>query len=202
MVMKQHPSYDPVKGKEVIDYTRGMMETKMDAGGKLNTRGEWTKPPPTHVKLNTDGSYMSDGSAGAGMVLRDDQGKIIFAACRLLLNCADAVDAELAALEEGISLALGWSQRLLIVKTDCLEASVLIKHTTPNTSVYSSRIRSIRELLKEKEITIAKIGRKLNCVSHELPRIGRVSAKTAVWLGNFPPEVCSLANDDCNSILN
>jgi hypothetical protein len=42
------------------------------------------------------------------MVLRDSSGGVIFTACRQLINCRDAVDAELAALEEGLNLAMVW----------------------------------------------------------------------------------------------
>ncbi|KAE8785095.1 hypothetical protein D1007_41257 [Hordeum vulgare] len=39
----------------------------------------WPAPQPGYVALSIDGSFLdSDGSAAAGMILRDDKGKIIF----------------------------------------------------------------------------------------------------------------------------
>jgi hypothetical protein len=50
----------------------------------------WLKPALGWVKLTCDGSFkQEDGTAGAGMILRDDTGKVIFSACRQLFNCED-----------------------------------------------------------------------------------------------------------------
>ena len=41
----------------------------------------WKKPPPGWVKLMIDGSFCKeDGSAGTGVVLRDESGNVIFSA--------------------------------------------------------------------------------------------------------------------------
>lgn len=62
------------------------------------------------------GSYMTaDGSAVAGMVLRDATGSIILAACRYLFQCFDAYEAKVCAAMEGMSLALQWSHAPIIL---------------------------------------------------------------------------------------
>jgi hypothetical protein len=66
---------------------------------------KWVPPSPGLVKLNTDGAY-TDGHAGAGMVLRDSEGTIIFSACRALFNCRNALESELCAVMEGLSSAI------------------------------------------------------------------------------------------------
>jgi ribonuclease HI len=92
------------------------------------------------AKLNTDGSFVNAQEAGAGMVLRDHNGQVIHAVSRQLVNCADATEAELAAIEDGVAMALAWTPLSFIVETDCLEAVQLVKDNTPNTSRYASRI--------------------------------------------------------------
>jgi hypothetical protein len=43
---------------------------------------QWLKPPLGWVKLTCDGSIkVDDGTAGDGMVLRDDNGSVIFCDC-------------------------------------------------------------------------------------------------------------------------
>lgn len=70
-----------------------------------------------------DGSFrQEDGSAGAGMILRDHLGQVIFAACRFLPWCNDPLEAELAACEEGLSLAQQWSDLPIALESDCAEA--------------------------------------------------------------------------------
>jgi hypothetical protein len=68
-------------------------------------RGE--KPEPGMVKLNVHGSFLAqDGTIGAGMILRDSKGKIIFSACLSRYHCISALEAELGACMQGISLAI------------------------------------------------------------------------------------------------
>ncbi|VAI72131.1 unnamed protein product [Triticum turgidum subsp. durum] len=61
------------------------------------------------------------------MVLREDAGTIIYRSCRQLFSCHDALQAGLLALNEGLNLALQWSNLPIAVETDCLEASNLLK---------------------------------------------------------------------------
>jgi hypothetical protein len=56
------------------------------------------------MKLNTDGAFVSSREAGMGMVLRDHHGAVVAAACREAIQCQDATDAELMAIEEGVHL--------------------------------------------------------------------------------------------------
>jgi hypothetical protein len=60
------------------------------------------------------------------MILRDHKGEAVFAACRCLKSCTNALDAKLAAMEEGLTLALAWEPGDLVVETDCAEAIKLV----------------------------------------------------------------------------
>lgn len=57
------------------------------------------------------------------MAFQDSTGSTIFVACRYLMGCADAVDAELAAMVEGLALALHWSPLAITLEMDCTEAN-------------------------------------------------------------------------------
>jgi ribonuclease HI len=190
-VLKQHPNADFEKGKMVINPEMGLNRGQKRNEDRPKVREKWEAPPGELTKLNVDGSFGMDGSAGVGMVLRDNSGKVIFTACRQLFNCRDAVDAELAALEEGLSLAMVWTSRNIIAETDCAEVCELIKESTPNTSTYMTRVRAIRDLIRERAVKVSRVGRDKNCVSHELARIGRVDQKTELWLGDSPRRFAS-----------
>ena len=59
------------------------------------------------VKLNVDGTYIKETcKAGAGMILRDKTGGIIFSACRNLLHCASPLQMELETCLEGLNFAM------------------------------------------------------------------------------------------------
>lgn len=64
----------------------------------------WSRPVYGRNKLNVDGSFLND-EAGSAMVLRDHDGAVVFSVCRQLFSCNDALESELPALHEGISLA-------------------------------------------------------------------------------------------------
>jgi hypothetical protein len=50
------------------------------------------------------------------MVLRNDDGKVIF---QHAVNCNDPLEAESRACEEGLKLALHWSDKPMVVELDC-----------------------------------------------------------------------------------
>jgi hypothetical protein len=68
------------------------------------------------------GAYMDQtGIAEAGMILRRDDGSIIFSDCRALRFYSSALESELAACLEGVTRALETSSEDMIIETDCLE---------------------------------------------------------------------------------
>jgi hypothetical protein len=181
----------------VISHDQGF--SKEPTGNNRNgaKNQSWVPPDRGKAKLNADGAY-DPASAGAGMVLRDSSGKMIYAVCRHLEQCRDATEAELMAIEEGLKLALQWSNLEFSLETDCLEALELIKERTPNLSAYAFRVNVIRDLIRERNTYIAKIGRVANGVGHSLARMGRVQKRTAFWLANCPAEVVAANALDCN----
>jgi hypothetical protein len=73
-------------------------------------------PPAQHeAKLNVDGAFSGQGQEGAGIILRDDRGKVIIAACMRHDKCYDALEAELLAIEERLQLSMHWTNRSLTV---------------------------------------------------------------------------------------
>ncbi|KAE8815645.1 protein transport protein sec24 [Hordeum vulgare] len=88
-------------------------------------------PSPTpavqQVALSVDGSFDPvDGSAGAGMILRDDRGAVIFASYRKLFHCNEALEAELQAMTEGLHLAMVHSHSTIVLQVDCSGALKMI----------------------------------------------------------------------------
>jgi ribonuclease HI len=197
MLIKQAPDADVTKGKMVVRPELGFKRADHEGDGRQKVRKKWMRPEPGGTKLNTDGAFTSDGAA-TGMVLRDHQGDMIFAACRVLRHCSDATEAELLAIEEGLSLALQWTTLKIVVESDCSEAIELIKKSTPNTSAYAFRVSVIRDLIRERDVVIKKVSREANTASHELAKVGRVQGRTELWLSNVPQTVAVAIANDCN----
>jgi hypothetical protein len=199
MLTRKYSEADIIKGKMVVDHNQNPSCALSSNTGVKETLA-WTLPPQGFAKLNVDGAFTVQ-NAGAGMVLRDHVGDLIFTACRHLDTCMDALEAELAAIEEGIKLALHWSALKIIVETDCADAVELIGGKKANLSAYAFRITIIRELLRERDIVLVKINRSCNSVGHELAKIGRTQARTELWLSSFPPEAAEAIANDCNSAV-
>jgi ribonuclease HI len=197
LLIKQNPSVDVEKGKQVADYERGFRKSKGQTREPPQVKQKWNPPNLGTMKLNVDGAFSVEGNAGAGMLLRDHNGEVIVAACRQLRSCADALEAELAAMEEGLALALHWTQGAIILESDCSEAIKLVMGGGPNLSRYAMRISIIRERIKEREIGINKINRDANQASHGLAALGRIHERTAVWLRDSPPEIAEAIMADC-----
>ncbi|XBJ27380.1 hypothetical protein VPH35_004650 [Triticum aestivum] len=157
----------------------------------------WQAPAPGRVKLNVDVSYCpASGAAGAGMILRDNNGAIIFSACRNLLFCADPLQAELAACLEGLNFAMQWSPLLVDVEMDSLIAVQAIRSMKEDKSQHAMMITEAKRLLGERESSVAHISRRQNCVGHRLAEFGRVEARTVVWLKSGPANVPELCMED------
>ena len=157
----------------------------------------WTVPSLGRVKLNTDGSF-SDGIGGAGMVLRDHLGSIIFTSCRHLPFCYDVLEAELRAIMEGLMLSLQWSTLPIDIESDCLQGVSMVQSKESNRSKYAPIVLEIKEYMKERNSCITHIRRSQNIASHYMANFGRTSGRTTVWLGSGPEDVVNVCERDCN----
>jgi hypothetical protein len=144
MLIEQNPAVDVDKGKQVVDTGRGFRNNKHQVDERPQVKQKLGV-----TKLNVDEAFSQDGTAGAGMILRDHTRAVIFTACRQLRSCADTPEAELAAMEEGLALALHWTPRAIVLESDSLEAINLVSTGTPNLSRYAMRINRIRESIRE-----------------------------------------------------
>ena len=73
------------------------------------------------------GSWSADGSVGAGIILRDVTGNIIFSSCRTLFSCRDDMEVELYACMEGLSLSLQRSKQSILLEMDSISVVNLLK---------------------------------------------------------------------------
>jgi hypothetical protein len=200
MLLKQFPEADVTKGKMVLDENRGFKRGKQKEPRATMEKQKWKPPQDNEAKMNVDGTFSEDGRAGVGMVLRDSSGAVLLAACRRVTHCQDATEAELMAIEDGIQLGLQWTSMRFCVESDCADAIELIKHPSLNLSAHAFRINVIRELLEERDISLAKVHRTANTASDALARLGRIQGRTNTWFSEAPPEIAAMIDDDCSSI--
>ncbi|WMV45633.1 hypothetical protein MTR67_039018 [Solanum verrucosum] len=93
----------------------------------------WKTPPPSSYKLNTDGSALHNpGKIGGGGILRDEQGKIIYAFA-LPLGEGTNNQAEIQAASYGLNWCIqhGYNKIILEVDSELLTKWILQTATPP-----------------------------------------------------------------------
>lgn len=175
----------------------------MPAEGVISAPEEkrWRPPELGWIKLNIDGSFSMAGNAGAGMILRDHRGNVNVSACRVLYSCRDALETELCACMEGVSLALQRSDLPIVVEMDSLEAVTMISCEDVDHSIYASIVKEIKYLLSLRQSCIIHIARTQNKASDALASFARLQGRTMTWLGAGPDEVMEIVSLDCNDFL-
>lgn len=90
------------------------------------------------------------------MLLWDHEGVAIFAATRVLFNCGDPLEAEMAAMKEGLRPTLHWPDLPLFVETDCAELPKMVQSKYADRSRHVFHVNEIRGILAlERNISLA-----------------------------------------------
>ena len=66
----------------------------------------WSVPSKGWIKINVDGAFKKNGDASLGVVIRDDAGKVLLSAWRVVDNASNAEEVEILVCKEGLALAV------------------------------------------------------------------------------------------------
>jgi ribonuclease HI len=179
--LKSSTTEDIIKGKAtlVVNPTQCMNTSVV----RKESDKKWLIPSPGWVKLNCDGSFKeADGTAGGGMILRDDLGQVIFSACSFLRDCDSPLEAETRACLEGLQLALDRSDKPIQLELDCSVLLNAIKVTSLDRSPLTHVISEIKTLANgSRNIIFVKVDRSQNRASHCLANLARAEGRTVLW---------------------
>lgn len=116
------------------------------------------------------------------MIRRDDNGAMVFSACRFIERCNGALEAEILACVEGIALALHWTILPFEVETDWLTLTQMLQSREKDLSASAHLVREIRRLIDgDREISARKIHHAQNQVSHSLANKARSEVLNEFW---------------------
>jgi ribonuclease HI len=148
----------------------------------------WRKPDDGWIKLSIDGSYsVKDGRAGTGMVVRGDDGSVLFMACRALPNCKDPLEAEFEACLEGLRKTRRHSQLPLTVESDSALLVEAVNSPNADRSSLHSLVNDIRHVISmDNNCVVLKVSRTQVRVSDALANFARSQDRTMTWLGSGP----------------
>ena len=89
--------------------------------------------------------------------MRDEAGRIIFAACKALYSCNDALEAELSACLEGLSSSVQRTDMPIEVEMDSSVAVSMITCGDIDRLIYLSLVNRIRGLLISHQTCITHV---------------------------------------------
>ncbi|XP_071920627.1 uncharacterized protein [Coffea arabica] len=130
----------------------------------------WVKPLPGVLKLNSDAS-VNQGRASGGGLLRDSQGKLIFAFYKEFGE-QDVLSAESLALLFGLNLCLQRGLRPSVVEVDSKALVQLVVSGAIAKWPLCNILRKIRSLLEGFSATVSHIFREANSSADRLAAVG------------------------------
>jgi len=132
---------------------------------------KWIKPPDQWVKLNTDGSALTNpGRIGAGGILRDQTGAMLLAFATPLGEGTNN-QAEIGAAIFGMSWVLQMGYKSVVLEVDSqLLVDWITQKATPPWNI-NTQIQQLQELTRQAHNFRCKhIFREANCVADSLSK--------------------------------
>ncbi|KAM0854637.1 hypothetical protein ACQ4PT_050311 [Festuca glaucescens] len=115
-----------------------------------NTNTSWRAPPSGWIKINTDSSFLGrDLPGGAGAIARDDNGRVIIAACSPISRYSNADDAEAKAALMGIKVLSGMGYSKIILDMDSAAVVSALRAVGPDRSMSWATVDETKKMLKE-----------------------------------------------------
>ncbi|XP_071933175.1 uncharacterized protein [Coffea arabica] len=132
---------------------------------------KWVRPIPGHLKLNTDGCSRGNlGRAGRGGVLRNSEGRLLFAFSTFLGHCT-SIQAEVKALLFGVNLCISCGYVRVQLEVDSLVLVQVLQRATRYPWSIDTEIRSLLQLSSH-FVSISHCFRESNKVADGLSNIG------------------------------
>jgi ribonuclease HI len=131
------------------------------------------------VKINVDGALdFRQGNAGAGMVARNNQGRVLSGCCRKYGHIRDPFTIELVACRDAMVLAKNRGYNRVIVETDCQVVVTMWDKDLANKSIGCNLIEEM------KEMAVGFQGFKLLYAKRESNHVAHLCAREALSLNS------------------
>lgn len=169
-----------------------------EAHSPSNTSGICWEPPPTcWVKLNSDGAFVEGAKCGgAGYLLRDSQGSLIFAGT--LKHCgSSSIDLEAWGILEGIKRCRGTDYSIIIIEidSDLLRAIICGERHRP-WCIYQIIDDIFYHLHFFPDWRIYHCYRRANMAADFLAHFGNTCTNDVFWESNPPQGILQLLYKD------
>jgi ribonuclease HI len=192
------PSMVPtdIKGKASISPIPAPLVTDEPVGSI------WKPPLAGWIKVNVDAGWdASSKRAGTGVVIRDEEGKVLLTAWEYIPECGSVLEAELLACLHGLKFVENFPQKHAILETDCALAIRAINEQSTDRSESWTIIREIVDRMEFlHRLSLEKISRNGNSVAHSLCQLGKRESNGCLR-ESAPSCVSALIAIDCNNVV-
>lgn len=142
------------------------------------------------------------GVAGVGIILRNDQGVVLFAASRKEVWDFSVDDIEALAALRGLQMILQLGYPSLQLEGDSLTVIEAIMSHEPNFMIQGPLIMEINRLLRFfQHYDVVHVGRQSNEAAHLLAQHSKQVADMAQWMHSYPDLISNRVLSD-RDVLN
>lgn len=168
-------------------------------GGRSRSMARWKSPGAGILKINTDGAVFNDAGVGMGVMIRDEWGNVVRAACAQVQQQWDASVVEAKAIVLGLKLAIQCNSKMVAVESDCLQVIKLVKGEKEDGSYLGMICKEINIISSWFDaISFDLIYREANLAAHTMAHLSPLVYSTRVWIGGCPSIVEDVvASDFC-----
>ncbi|XP_077225513.1 uncharacterized protein LOC143858674 isoform X3 [Tasmannia lanceolata] len=147
---------------------------------------KWEPPHVGFIKLNFDSSSLGNpGPSGIGGVLRNENGEVVWAFAGPI-GVADALEAEVRAVHQGMILLGQEILGNLVVEGDLLNVIRWLKGTSSHPWRFDHYFDEIKDCIGDAAVIFRHVRRLANDIANWLAREG-VSKDALALLGDLPP---------------
>ncbi|XVF78361.1 hypothetical protein PTKIN_Ptkin14bG0125200 [Pterospermum kingtungense] len=152
----------------------------------------WKAPPEGFMKINFDGAVCSRESIrGVGIIIRDNQGVILGAYQSAIIEITDPLTIETLAATKRLLIAKELGLRQITLEGDALRVMTMLNSSMPDFSPLGNLFDKGRVLKRE-------FGK---CLILQVRREALRSENEIMWFDNFPCNLVSICQKDCNLSL-
>ncbi|XP_056688616.1 uncharacterized protein [Spinacia oleracea] len=159
----------------------------------------WEPPKSGIMKVNVDGALFKDTGVGLGVVIRDENGRVVRAACLQTKQRWDVPVVEAKAIALGIKLAAQSNATMVEVECDNMQVVSLINGARKDGSQLGIIVREIKCLAScFDSVKFSHVFREANLAAHTMAHLSPLEFSTRVWVGGCPSILDDvIASDFC-----
>ncbi|CAL1383751.1 unnamed protein product [Linum trigynum] len=167
---------------------------------RLMARNEvqgWKPPQSAPVKINVDAACISDRGTGWGAVIRDGEGRFLFAGVRRSRTQWNPEEAEAMAIGFGLDLARRFGILEMEMESDCqgiIQQLQREEDRETESGLICAELRAVAQTLNHVQWNF--VGRKFNGPAHLMAHVECDWESEEIWVDNPPQFLVTLLRED------